>query len=151
MCSGQAADAKPCAATFAAWVDDDRRLRQFEAGTRPCEALCSQLGRDRTGLLVTLQEVTRALMRRGILQGRWPRRAGHRGTGSIEGVKKAVINEVRAIGLLPAYAVTDELRAATIAPVNLRPAPPTMRLDALLSPSRARHPSTEELLVAISR
>ena len=72
-------------------------------------------------------------------------------TGSIEGVKKAVINDVRAIGLLPAYAVADELRAATIARVNLRPAPPTMRLDALLSQSRARHPSTEELLVAIGR
>lgn len=70
-------------------------------------------------------------------------------TGSIEGVKKAVINDVRAIGLLPAYAVADELRAATVARVNLRPAPPTMRLDALLSQSRARHPSTEELLAAI--
>jgi DNA-binding transcriptional LysR family regulator len=31
-------------------------------------------------------------------------------TGSIEGVKKAVINDGRAIGLLPAYAVADELR-----------------------------------------
>jgi DNA-binding transcriptional LysR family regulator len=72
-------------------------------------------------------------------------------TGSIEGVKKAVINDVRAIGLLPAYAVTDELRAATIASVHLRPVPPTMRLDALLSQSRARHPSTEELLVAMGR
>jgi DNA-binding transcriptional LysR family regulator len=70
-------------------------------------------------------------------------------TGSIEGVKKAVINDVRAIGLLPAYAVADELRIATVARVNLRPAPPTMRLDALLSQSRARHPSTEELLAAI--
>lgn len=72
-------------------------------------------------------------------------------TGSIEGVKKAVINDGRAIGLLPAYAVADELRAATIARVNLRPPPPTMRLDALLSQSRARHPSTEELMVAIGR
>jgi hypothetical protein len=45
----------------------------------------SQLGRDRTGLLVTLQEVTRALMRRGILQGRWPRRAGHRGDRQYRG------------------------------------------------------------------
>jgi DNA-binding transcriptional LysR family regulator len=72
-------------------------------------------------------------------------------TGSIEGVKKAVINDVRAIGLLPEYAVADELRAATVARVNLRPAPPTLRLDALLSQSRARHPSTEELLLAIGR
>lgn len=70
-------------------------------------------------------------------------------TGSIEGVKKAVVTDVRAIGLLPAYAVADELQAASIARVNLRPAPPRMRLDALLSRSRARHPSAEELLVAI--
>ena len=49
-------------------------------------------------------------------------------TGSIEGVKKAVINDVRAIGLLPEYAVADELRAAAIARVNLRPAPPMLRL-----------------------
>jgi DNA-binding transcriptional LysR family regulator len=70
-------------------------------------------------------------------------------TGSIEGVKKAVTTDARAIGLLPAYAVADELRAATIARVNLRPAPPRMRLDALLSRSRVRHPSAEELLVAI--
>jgi DNA-binding transcriptional LysR family regulator len=70
-------------------------------------------------------------------------------TGSIEGVKKAVITDPRAIGLLPAYAVADELRAATIARVNLRPAPPRMRLDALLSRSRARHPSAEALLAAI--
>jgi DNA-binding transcriptional LysR family regulator len=71
--------------------------------------------------------------------------------GSIEGVKKAVINDARAIGLLPVYAVADELRAATLARVNLHPAPPTMRLDALLSRSRARHPATEELLIAVSR
>ena len=72
-------------------------------------------------------------------------------TGSIEGVKRAVINDGRAIGLLPEYAVADELRAATIARVNLHPAPPALRLDALLSQSRARHPSTEELLLAITR
>lgn len=71
-------------------------------------------------------------------------------TGSIEGVKKAVLTDAQAVGLLPAYAVADELRAATIARVNLRPAPPRMRLDALLSQSRARHPSVEELLVALA-
>ena len=70
-------------------------------------------------------------------------------TGSIEGVKKAVTTDARAMGLLPAYAVADELRAGTIVRVNLRPAPPRMRLDALLSRSRVRHPSAEELLVAI--
>jgi DNA-binding transcriptional LysR family regulator len=72
-------------------------------------------------------------------------------TGSIEGVKRAVVNDARAIGLLPAYALADELRAGTVARVNLRPEPPTMRLDALLSQSRARHPATDELLAAVGR
>jgi DNA-binding transcriptional LysR family regulator len=70
-------------------------------------------------------------------------------SGSVEGVKKAVITDRRAIGLLPVYSVAEELQAATIIRVNLRPAPPRMRLDALLSQSRARHPSAEELLGAI--
>jgi len=69
-------------------------------------------------------------------------------SGSIEGVKKAVRDD-RAIGLLPLYTVTEELRAATIAQVNLRPAPPRMRIDALLTQSRAHHPSLEELIAAI--
>lgn len=71
-------------------------------------------------------------------------------TGSIEAVKRAVRADARALGLLPAYAVADELRDSTMVRVNLRPAPPRMRLDALLSQSRARHPSAEELLVAIA-
>jgi DNA-binding transcriptional LysR family regulator len=70
-------------------------------------------------------------------------------TGSIEGVKKAVIDDTRAIGLLPAYALVEELRASAVARLNLRPAPPPMRLDALLSQSRARHPSVEELLAEV--
>jgi DNA-binding transcriptional LysR family regulator len=45
-------------------------------------------------------------------------------SGSVEGVKKAVITDRRAIGLLPVYSVAEELRAATIVRVNLRPAPP---------------------------
>jgi len=71
-------------------------------------------------------------------------------SGSIEGVKRAVFADRRAIGLLPVYAVTEELRTAALVRVNLRPAPPRMRLDALISRARARHPSVEELLAAIS-
>ena len=70
-------------------------------------------------------------------------------TGSVEGVKKAVLADPRAIGLLPAYAIADELLAATLVPVSLRPEPPSMRLEALLSIERPRHPSMEELLSAI--
>jgi len=72
-------------------------------------------------------------------------------SGSIEGVKKAVIRDKRAIGLLPVYSVAEELHAALIARVNVRPAPPRMRLDALLSRFRPRHPSVEALLVAIGK
>lgn len=71
-------------------------------------------------------------------------------TGTVEGVKKAVIADARAIGLLPLYALADDLRAGTVARVNLRPGPPEMRLDALLSKSRIRHPSAEELLDALA-
>ncbi len=70
-------------------------------------------------------------------------------SGSIEGVKKAVVADTCAIGLLPAYALVEELQAAAVARVNLRPAPPLMRLDALLSQYRARHPATENLLAEV--
>jgi hypothetical protein len=43
--------------------------------------------------------------------------------GSIEGVKKAVLNDRRAIGLLPAYSVAEEFRTATFVKPDLRPAP----------------------------
>ena len=71
-------------------------------------------------------------------------------TGSVEGVKKAVSSDAQAIGLLPLYAVADDLRAGTVARVNLHPGLPEMRLDALLSKARARHPSAEELLQSLA-
>jgi DNA-binding transcriptional LysR family regulator len=70
--------------------------------------------------------------------------------GTVEGVKKAVAADARAIGLLPLYAVAENLRAGTFARMNLRPAPPEMRLDALLSKSRGRHPSADALLEGLS-
>ena len=72
-------------------------------------------------------------------------------TGSIEGVKRGVAGDARALGLLPAYAVADELRAGRFVRIPLRPAPPSMRLDALLSTARARHPALEELLASTRR
>ena len=72
-------------------------------------------------------------------------------TGTVEGVKRAVSAGTRAIGILPAYAVAEELRLNTFASVDLRPDPPRMQLDALLSTSRSRHPATDELLTAIRR
>jgi DNA-binding transcriptional LysR family regulator len=69
--------------------------------------------------------------------------------GSVEGVKKGVMGHPDAIGFLPKYAIAEELRAGSIAVLNLRPAPPRLRLDALLSPSRVRHPATDALLEAL--
>lgn len=69
--------------------------------------------------------------------------------GTVEGVKKAVIADRGAVGVLPAYAVSEELRSATVKRIPLKEAPPPMHLDALLSRSRTRHPSAEALLRAV--
>jgi DNA-binding transcriptional LysR family regulator len=69
--------------------------------------------------------------------------------GSVEGVKKGVIADKRALGLLPAYAIAEELRLGRVVRLDLRPPPPRMRLDALLSESRVFHRATEELLDAV--
>jgi hypothetical protein len=55
------------------------------------------------------------------------------------------------LGILPFYAILEELRNGSLAHLNLRPAPPNMRLVALLSRSRARHPGTTQLIEGITR
>ena len=72
-------------------------------------------------------------------------------TGSIEAVKRGVTADARALGLLPSYAVADELRAGRFVAVPLHPAPPRMRLDALVLTARPRHPALDELLAATGR
>lgn len=72
-------------------------------------------------------------------------------TGSVEGVKRGVIADPRALGVLPSYAIVEELRAGRVVRLELRPTPPPMRLEALLSRSRARHPSIEELIQGVRR
>ncbi len=69
--------------------------------------------------------------------------------GSVEGVKKGVITDTRALGLLPAYAIAEELSLGRFVRLDLRPPPPRMRLDALLSQSRVTHPVTDQLLDAV--
>ncbi len=71
--------------------------------------------------------------------------------GSVEGVKRSVGSDAAALGLLPAFAIADELRSGNLVRLDLRPPPPRMRLRALLSPSRGRHPALDELLDAIGR
>jgi DNA-binding transcriptional LysR family regulator len=67
-------------------------------------------------------------------------------SGSVEGVKRAVAADARAFGILPAYAIAEELQTGQFAVLSLRPSPPRMRLEALLSNHRARHPSVSELI-----
>jgi len=72
-------------------------------------------------------------------------------TGSVEGVKKAVAANKDALGLLPAYAVSEELRLGVIGHIDIHPAAPLMRVEALLSPVRARHPAIDDLLEGLRR
>jgi DNA-binding transcriptional LysR family regulator len=70
-------------------------------------------------------------------------------SGSVEAVKRAVAADTSALGILPAYAIADELQTGDFAVLSLRPPPPRMRLEALLSKHRARHPAVTELIDSI--
>ena len=70
-------------------------------------------------------------------------------TGSVESVKRSVLGDPRAIGLLPQYAVADEIRDRRIVALQMKPRPPRMSLDALASRTRARHPAARQLIDAI--
>ena len=72
-------------------------------------------------------------------------------TGSVEAVKREVMASAGALGILPLYAVAEDLRKGSITHLDIRPAPPTMRLLALVSRFRARHPGVTELIGNIRR
>jgi DNA-binding transcriptional LysR family regulator len=67
-------------------------------------------------------------------------------TGSVEGVKRAVLTEPHALGVLPAYAMADEIASGRVVALSVRPAPPRMRLVAVTSPARGSHPALDALL-----
>lgn len=68
-------------------------------------------------------------------------------TGSVEAVKLSVANDRIALGVLPAYALVEEVRAGRLSTLPVRPAPPTVRLEAMLYCSRpSAHPAVTELL-----
>lgn len=71
--------------------------------------------------------------------------------GSVEGVKRAVMADADALGLLPAFAVADELRLGSIARLQIQPAPPRMQLAARFPPGRPRHPAAEALVEILRR
>lgn len=74
------------------------------------------------------------------------RRSRLQSTGSIEGVKEAVLIDQRAVGILPAYAAGKELDSGRVVRLDIRPALPGMRMAALYASSPERHPAIAELL-----
>ena len=59
---------------------------------------------------------------------------------SIDAVKRAVIGDERALGILPNYAVADDIRERRVAVIAVSPTPPTVRLVALLPPDQHTQP-----------
>ena len=71
-------------------------------------------------------------------------------TGSVESVKRSVLSNVRAIGLLPAYAVAEDVREHRVVALRVRPGPPPMRLEALTPSIRAEHPAVRQLINGVA-
>src|SRR6266853_27484 len=68
-------------------------------------------------------------------------------TGSVEAVKRSVLANPEALGVLPDYAIADELQAARVQPIQLRPAAPTLQLRAMVYRTRApKHPVIADLI-----
>ena len=70
-------------------------------------------------------------------------------TGSVEGVKRAVIGDSGSLGLLPAYSVAEELRLRSMVRLRIRPALPGMRLVAQLAHGRPHHPAIDALIATL--
>ena len=70
--------------------------------------------------------------------------------GSIDAVKRGVHADPSALGILPRYALTEDLESGRMRALRLDPAPPCVRLVALLPRTHAeRHPSVSELLALL--
>ncbi|MEP6618452.1 MAG: LysR family transcriptional regulator [bacterium] len=70
-------------------------------------------------------------------------------TGSVESVKRSVLGDARALGMLPAYALSEELRTGMVVAITVTPSAPRMRMDAILPRTRAHHPAALQLLAAV--
>jgi DNA-binding transcriptional LysR family regulator len=67
-------------------------------------------------------------------------------SGSIEGVKRAVLADPAALGLLPSYAVALELSAGAFVVVSLQPPLPRVQLEALFPAGRPATPHVAAIL-----
>ena len=70
-------------------------------------------------------------------------------TGSVEAVKRGVLSHSGAVGVLPRYALMEELDAVRVAPLVLHPAPRRMRLAVILPEQGSTHPAGRELVDAV--
>jgi DNA-binding transcriptional LysR family regulator len=71
-------------------------------------------------------------------------------TGSVEAVRQSVLTDRLALGVLPLYAVTEDIRSGRLRPILLRPALPRVQLQAALYRVRSpAHPAVAGLLEAI--
>ena len=66
--------------------------------------------------------------------------------GTIEGVKRGILAGGTSLGLLPAHAVEQELRAATLAEVRMNPPLPGLALRAVLPAGERASPMVDELI-----
>jgi len=71
--------------------------------------------------------------------------------GTIEGVKRGLLESGAALGLLPEHAVEPELRAGTLAEVRVRPSLPVLELRAVQAPGASPSPVADDLLVSLRR
>jgi len=70
-------------------------------------------------------------------------------TGSVESVKRGVLADANALGLLPAYAIADDMRIGRVVALDVHPHPPSLRVAAILSKVRPQHPASRELVELI--
>ena len=72
-------------------------------------------------------------------------------TGSVEAVKRSVITNPLGLGVLPAYALVDELRTGRLRTLSLTPSLPRVHLEARLYRTRPpTHPAVAELMEVLS-
>jgi DNA-binding transcriptional LysR family regulator len=73
-------------------------------------------------------------------------------TGSVEAVKSSVLTEQSGLGVLPIYAIAEELRAGRLSPIRVQPGLPRMRLEAMSYRTRPpMHPAVAAFLEAVRR
>jgi DNA-binding transcriptional LysR family regulator len=71
--------------------------------------------------------------------------------GTIESVKRGVIGSVDILGVLPRYALEEELRAGLVRVVELRPPLPQVRVESVLRNGGPAHPAVTDLVELLRR